>query len=179
MTEILRAELTARTPIDERERRSIATTLAELDRLHHPYDEHADPTHVTGSAVVVGRRGVILLLHKRIGIWLQPGGHIEAGESPAQAALRETVEEVGIAVTHPATGPELVHVDVHPAGGHTHLDVRYLLHAPDADPAPGPAESQQVRWFSWDEAVTVADESLAGCLRHLRHRQLLPPDPIG
>jgi len=176
MTDHLRQALLARTPVDDRERHSIAVTLAELDRLADPYDEHADPTHVTGSAVVVGQRGVILLLHKRLGIWMQPGGHIEAGESPAQAALRETVEEVGLPVVHPAEGPQLVHVDVHAANGHIHLDLRYLLHAPDADPAPGQGESQQVRWFEWDEALSVADESLSGCLRALQHRRLLPPD---
>ena len=48
-----------------------------FDTLDQPFDEDASPIHVTGSAVVTGGRGVVLHLHKRLGIWLQPGGHID------------------------------------------------------------------------------------------------------
>ena len=60
-------------------------------------------------------------------------------------------------------------VDVHEAAnGHTHLDLRYLLIAPDHDPSPAPGESPEVRWFGWDEAAAVADEALVGALRTAR-----------
>lgn len=163
------AAVAARTPVDERERISIERIVAVLPTLERPFDEHADPTHVTGSAIVVGRRGVVLHKHKRLGLWLQPGGHVEAGETPAEAALREASEETGLPVHHPAGGPRFVHVDVHPGPrGHIHLDVRYLIESPDVDPAPGPQESQDVRWFDWDEAIELTDDGLRGALRHLR-----------
>ena len=134
-----------------------------------PFDEHAGPVHVTGSAVVVGRRGIVLHIHKRLHRWLQPGGHLEPGEGPWDAALRESHEETGLVVAHPVGGPRLVHVDVHSAAkGHTHLDLRYLLLAPDRDPAPPPGESPQARWFGWAEATAVADEALVGALRAAR-----------
>ncbi len=159
----------SRTPVDEREARSIDLFAEHIARLTRPYDEHADPVHVTASAIVVGARGVVLHLHKRLGLWLQPGGHIDAGESPAEGALREAVEETGLAVRHPDLGPALVHVDVHPGPkGHTHLDVRFLLEAPEKDPAPAEGESQVVTWFSWDEAIAVADPGLVGALKVLR-----------
>ena len=154
--------------MDDREARSQAEFLAALDRLDRPCDEHADPTHVTASAIVTGSRGVVLHLHKRMGIWLQPGGHIEPGETPEDAALREVYEETGLALAHPPEGPRLVHVDVHAAPkGHTHLDLRFLLEAGDADPAPPAHESQDVRWFGWDEAIAAADPGLVGALRSL------------
>lgn len=165
----IRRAVAARTPVDAREAASVRRTLAELDRLDAPFDEHADPVHLTASAVVVGPRGTLLHRHKRLGIWLQPGGHVNPGEAPEEAAVRETVEETGIAAAHPDTGPRLVHVDVHEGGrGHTHLDLRYLLLAGASDPAPGPGESAAVRWHTWGEALAVADEGLVGILRALR-----------
>lgn len=167
--EDLRRLLRSHAPADDLERRSVGTFLAALEHLARPYDEHADPTHVTASAVVVGRRGTVLHVHRRLGTWLQPGGHVDAGEAPPAAALRESIEETGLALAHPASGPHLVHVDVHAAaGGHRHLDLRYVLLGPDADPAPPPGESPQVRWFPWDEAIVLADPGLATALRRAR-----------
>ena len=156
--------VSARDPVDEREAESQRRFLDELERLERPFDEHADPVHVTGSAVVIGPRGVLLHLHKRLGLWLQPGGHIDEGETPEEAALREVREETGFV----CVDPEFVHVDVHAGGrGHTHLDLRYLVHA-DGEPSPAEGESQDVRWFAWDEVITVADPGLSGLLVHLR-----------
>jgi 8-oxo-dGTP pyrophosphatase MutT (NUDIX family) len=152
-----------RVPVDEREARSRRRFLAELARLESPFDQHADPTHITASAVVVGSRGVLLHLHKRLDLWLQPGGHVDDGETPEEAAVREVLEETGLE----CADPEFVHVDVHPGPrGHTHLDLRYLVSA-DGDPKPAENESPDVRWFAWDEAVAVADPGLRGLLSAL------------
>lgn len=165
----VRRTVAERVPVDERERASQARILQELDRLAHPFDEHADLVHVTGSAIVVGPRGVVLHLHKRLGLWLQPGGHIDPGETPWDAAWREASEETGLQLSHQPAGPSLVHVDVHiGAHGHTHLDLRYLLDGADGDPNPGPEESQDVAWFGWEAAIDLADAGLAGALRALQ-----------
>jgi 8-oxo-dGTP pyrophosphatase MutT (NUDIX family) len=165
----VREAVSARIPADDREREARELILAELERLPAPFSEVADPTHVTASAVVVGTRGTVLHIHRRTGAWLQPGGHIEDGELPCDAAVRETVEETGLRVRHPDDGPVLVHIDVHPAPrGHVHLDLRYLLLASDDDPRPAAGESPDARWFSWEEADAVADESLRNALRAAR-----------
>src|SRR5436189_2663 len=99
-------------------------------------------------------------------------GQPTVGSNPtpsATAAARGSVEETGLDVWHPASGPLLVHVDVHPAPrGHLHLDLRYVLHAPDTEPSPAPGESPDARWFTFDEADAVADESLRNALRAVR-----------
>ncbi len=168
LRDLIRREIGARRGVDERERVSLRRFVEEFDRLDHPFDEDADPTHVTASAIVVGLRGVVLHRHKRLGIWLQPGGHIDADELPADAAVRETLEETGLTVEHAAGEPSVVHVDVHPGPrGHTHLDVRYLLVAGDEDPQPPEGESPDVGWFSWPDAIGMSDDGLAGVLRSL------------
>jgi 8-oxo-dGTP pyrophosphatase MutT (NUDIX family) len=121
--------------------------------------------------------------HRRLGIWLQPGGHLDPGETPWEAAVREASEETGLPLRHPLAGPRLVHVDVHPAAaGHVHLDLRYLVETSDHEPRPPPGESQEVRWFAWPEALALADEGLAGALWKLaslsgiaEHLQTLRP----
>ena len=166
------AAVAAREPVDDRERASIEEILATVPRLARPFDMDAGPVHVTGSALIVGPRGIVLLRHRRLGIWVQPGGHVDAGEAPWEAALREAEEETGLALDHWAELPELAHVDVHPGGrGHTHLDLRYLLAATaDADPQPPPDESQEVGWFSWAAAPVIAEPAMAGILLALATR---------
>ena len=170
----LRRSIAAQHPVDARHAASIQQFLADLDRLPAPLDERADPTHVTASAIVVGAQGTLLHKHKRLGLWMQPGGHIEPGEVPEEAAVREVREETGLRTAHPADGPRLIHVDVHPAGPHVHLDLRYLLDGGDQEPSPPPGESQDVRWFPWDEALAVADVALVGALRAIKPRALPP-----
>ncbi len=169
----VRRTLLERGPIDADERRSIDRTLAELDRLADPFDQEVDPVHVTGSAIVVGPRGVVLLRHKRLGLWLQPGGHVDPGETPWEGALREAREETGLEVSFvevdDAGIPPIVHVAVHAGGrGHTHLDLRYLVHGGSADPCPPEGESQEIGWFDWTSAIERAsDDRLTALLRHL------------
>jgi 8-oxo-dGTP pyrophosphatase MutT (NUDIX family) len=169
---------------DPREALSIEIMLSELGQLERPFDRMADLTHVTASGVVVGRRGVVLHRHRRLQRWMQPGGHLDPGETPEEAVVRECREETGLAVAHPAGGPVLVHVDVHHAAQeHVHLDLRYLMEGSDEDPHPGPDESQDVAWFTWDEATAMADEALVGALRSARRLEGAPgsgkPEGLG
>ncbi len=129
-------------------------------------------------------RDVVLLhLHRRLGRWLQPGGHIEHGERPEDAAVRETLEETAVEVRHPRSGPVILHLDEHPGpDGHLHLDLRYLLLA-DADaPAVGSGEATgagpgpTLRWEDADGVARHADPSLARAVAAL-HRRVPAIDP--
>jgi 8-oxo-dGTP pyrophosphatase MutT (NUDIX family) len=159
-----------RRPVDGREARARHQMLVALGRLAAPFDRNADPTHVTGSALILRPDGILLHRHKRLRMWLQPGGHLDPGETPWDAARREGEEETGLRLAWPEPGlPALAHLDVHAGGrGHTHLDLRYLLVTSGPDrPAPPAGESQDVGWFAWSEAVAVADDGLAGFLRSI------------
>jgi 8-oxo-dGTP pyrophosphatase MutT (NUDIX family) len=121
---------------------------------------------------------VLLLHHRKLRRWLQPGGHAEAGERSGEAvALREAREETGIEglTLHP-TAPRPLDVDVHPipARGdepaHQHLDLRYLVIAPrDASLLRLAAEARALRWFTWEELATLdLDPGLRRALRAAR-----------
>ncbi len=108
------------------------------------------PGHLTGSAVVVDpQRGLsLLMLHRKLGRWFQPGGHADGDGNLASVALREATEETGIEdlrVVVPAIDVDVHDVDL-PDGPHLHLDVRFLVLAPPDARAPGNHESLQLAW---------------------------------
>jgi 8-oxo-dGTP pyrophosphatase MutT (NUDIX family) len=136
--------------------------LAFVLRHEQPFDRGIREGHLTGSAITVSADGsrVLLLHHRKLDRWLQPGGHGDPGEITGEAvALREALEESGIVglALHPGA-PRPLDVDVHeiPARGdepaHEHLDLRYLVVAPEgASVAPDLAELHEIRWVPWDE----------------------------
>ncbi|WP_329116253.1 NUDIX hydrolase [Streptomyces sp. NBC_01353] len=130
--------------------------------------------HLTASALVVDpeRGRVLLTLHKKLGMWLQMGGHCEPGDTTlAEAALREATEESGIpGLTLLPGGP--VRLDRHPipAPCHWHLDVQYAALAPAGAVEAISEESLDLRWFAYDEVASVADTSVVRLLEGTRNR---------
>jgi 8-oxo-dGTP pyrophosphatase MutT (NUDIX family) len=131
--------------------------------------------HITGSAFIVDTsRAVLLMVHHRaLGRWLQPGGHVDAGESALEAAMREAVEETGVAAAELslvqliAGSPNVpMDVDSHaiPAnpkkneGPHVHHDLRYLfVYSGDGLLLHNEQESHGVRWVPFDEVTRVEE----------------------
>lgn len=165
--EELRLQIERITPVDAREAVSIEMTLDRLTWPGDPYSESENVHHVTSSSFVISSRGVILHRHRRLGIWVQPGGHVDPGESPEEACVRETIEETGLVVHH-LSPAELFHVDVHPGPkGHTHYDLRYVLTGEPLDPRPPAHESPDVFWFDFDVAPERAEPTLGAALKKL------------
>jgi 8-oxo-dGTP pyrophosphatase MutT (NUDIX family) len=137
---------------------SVRRTAELLQRSPAPFDRTAfDPGHVTASAVVLspGHDHVLLVYHRRLARWLQPGGHIERGDaSLAAAARREVREETGTVLPEQDTAT-LVSVDVHeiPPGRdeprHLHHDFMFAV-LTDAEPRHG-ARGDGLMWCPLDE----------------------------
>ena len=186
--------LNAHRPADDKE-------AADIDLIKRLIAEHPDILskscevgHITASALIVDRasRRLLLHFHKRIGRWLQVGGHAEYETDIAAAALREAREETGLTDLEffPADQPvSPIDFDVHSiprrlnTPEHLHLDFRYLLltRRPQSI-APAAGESTMFRWLNFDEAqalVAEIDPQLKRLLRKgqalLRH---LPGDDI-
>jgi 8-oxo-dGTP pyrophosphatase MutT (NUDIX family) len=113
----------------------------------------------------------LLTHHRKLGRWLQPGGHSDGDPDIAQVALREAREESGIAALTLATvdgQAQPLDLDAHeiPARGdepaHIHYDVRFLVVAPQDAIITASAESLALRWFPADHTLDVPhDESVA------------------
>jgi 8-oxo-dGTP pyrophosphatase MutT (NUDIX family) len=146
--------------------RAVATAPdIELDRARivelvsstsAPADRATRPGHLTGSAFVVSHDGerAVLLFHRKLRRWLQPGGHADGDTNLAHVAWREATEETGIAGL--LVDPDPVDLDVHevdpPAeDAHLHLDVRFLVVAPVDAALAGNEESEAIRWVTRSE----------------------------
>lgn len=84
------------------------------------------PTDLTVSAVVE-RDGHYLIVEERssgIVVVTQPGGHIESGESPEQAVIRETLEETGCEID--VSGLLGVYLWIHPQTRQQFLKIVYI-----------------------------------------------------
>ncbi len=113
----------------------------------------------TVSVFVVHREKVLLADHRQLDRWLPLGGHIEPGEDPEQAALREVAEESGLAVELCGERPPRefpgtkrlvapVYLDVHDiAGEHRHIGMIYYARATSDRTTLSAEEHRQIRWF--------------------------------
>jgi 8-oxo-dGTP pyrophosphatase MutT (NUDIX family) len=124
-----------------------------------------EPGHITASTLVLDASGeqVLLCLHRRLGRWVQLGGHCEDDDADiVAAALREATEESGIASLRIA--PEPVALHVHPVtcslGLPTrHLDLQFVARAPAGAQIAISDESEDLRWWPAD-ALPGSDHAL-------------------
>jgi 8-oxo-dGTP pyrophosphatase MutT (NUDIX family) len=153
---------------------SVIDRAIELARLRDPTSRNRfDPGHFTVSGFVVSPDGSSLLLvhHRRLDRWLQPGGHIDPDDdSPMTAASREVLEETGIN-TEPIKGG-LIDFDIHPIPprapepAHEHFDLRFGFRALEVH-VIADEEVNDAVWAPWSyiERFAVDDSVIRGAER--------------
>jgi 8-oxo-dGTP pyrophosphatase MutT (NUDIX family) len=167
MRDALLREIRAYEPEDAAEAGGRDAVLHLLSLDDFASRSHFRPGHITASAFIVDACGSRVLLHhhRRLNRWLQMGGHLEPGETPGEAALREAGEESGLSDLY-FLRDAIFDLDVHeiPAfgaePGHRHFDLRYLFGTNQPDRiAIDNEESLSLAWFNLDDAVAAMDES--------------------
>lgn len=149
--------------------------------MPHIHTEKGNHDH-TASCFIVRTDGseprVLLHKHKKLGMLMQPGGHIELNETPWQAVIHEMREETGYELGQlqllqpPARVKQLFVAKLHPVpvlhnthafdehGDHYHTDIAYAFVTAEPPKHPvGKGESTDLRWLTRAElaALTEAD----------------------
>ena len=164
-------------PWDDTETQHCAATLEFLERQAQFWQRGTLEGHVTASAWIVDYdfTHALLVHHRKLNRWFQPGGHIEDDADIATAVQREAQEECGVATlirNHDA----LFDVDVHliPANSkeaaHWHYDIRLLLISDRAAPVTVSVESKDVRWFPLHE---LTQPTIDASIRRMVHKMEL------
>ena len=165
----LRAAILRYTPQNEQETADRAVMLEMLDQPDIlTRDNRA--AHFTASSWIVNPScdRVLMAWHNIYRSWSWTGGHADGESDLLSVAVREALEETGLASVTPLSNDifslETLTVDGHEKRGayvpsHLHLNVTYLLQADDSAPLRVKRdENSGVRWFAPGEALAACSE---------------------
>lgn len=121
------------------------------------FSREREQGHFTGSAWIVNkdRTHALLTLHRKLGKWLQLGGHADGNDNLLEVAMDEAREESGLASLR-LVDRSIFDIDRHaiPQRGdvprHFHYDVRFLIEAEMNEPLTVSAESTDLAWISFE-----------------------------
>lgn len=158
------------------EAETVGHFMALLDDEVDPYLRERTAGHFTASAWLVDADGTRVLLthHRKLGMWLQLGGHADGDRDLARAALREAEEESGLAEL--SVDSEIFDIDRHRIPEHNgvpthwHYDVRYIVRAGNDEAFVVSDESHALAWRAI--AALAYDDSADASLRRMARKWL-------
>ncbi len=146
-------------PIDQMEAEHIHDTISWIESgapIYRVQKPDIPPKHLVSYFVLWDEEAskILLVDHKKAQLWLPPGGHVDPGEDPREAARRECFEELGIEadfiIDDPLFLTQTVTAGLTP--GHTDVSLWYLLRGSATHHyAFDEGEFEAIKWFSFDE----------------------------
>ncbi|KUL21236.1 NUDIX hydrolase [Streptomyces regalis] len=118
---------------------------------------------------------LLLVAHRKAGLWLPPGGHVEPGEDPWAAVERECREELGVpAVASDITGEHPLFLTVtrtRGPGEHTDVSLWYVISA-DAETVTTYDEEEftAIRWLTPDQVLAESLDSMDPHMHRFTHK---------
>lgn len=171
------------TAADANEAAMTAQTIAFVEAHPDCFERSLLEGHVTGSAWIVSpatdgdvpnEPRVLLIHHRKLDRWFQPGGHADGNPDVAAVALQEAEEETGLTDLQ-LVSSQIFDVDVHriPQRGqvpaHWHYDIRFQFISNDQILLGENREVKNIQWVTLDEAEQLADsESISRMVRKSR-----------
>ena len=139
--------------------------LSFLQADKNPFSRKNQHGHFTGSAWIVNpdKSKILMTHHKKIGKWLQLGGHADDEEDLLKVSQREAKEESGLN-NFVILSKEIFDMDIHeiPSIGsepkHLHYDIRFLLEANPEESIIVSDESYDVAWIELDKIQQINSE---------------------
>jgi 8-oxo-dGTP diphosphatase len=127
--------------------------------------------------ILNSRNQILLLKHKKLDVWLPPGGHVETNELIHEAAFREVIEESGVDIEFICQTPELstykderveflpkpLLIQLENTGDHYHENFIYIAKSKSEEINNG--EGHEIKWFSFEEALSL--ETFKNVIYHL------------
>ncbi|HIE41386.1 MAG TPA: NUDIX domain-containing protein [Candidatus Aenigmarchaeota archaeon] len=132
--------------------------------------------HFTASALIINKaKKVLLVNHRKLGVWLYPGGHVEWNETPDETVVREVKEETGLDVkiisdrdsslSDPKADVSVLHhpyiilcEKINRDNEHYHIDLIYLCKIEDEENSEiyhNPKESSDIRFFGLEDLDNI------------------------
>lgn len=170
------AQLTPVDDLEARHRSECLDWLGSTDDVFRRAKPRTPSPHLVAYVLLHDDRdgSVLLVDHRKAGLWLPAGGHVEPGEHPVETVRRETTEELGItAEFHPRLGAQPIAVTIAETVGpvaerHTDVSLWFVLSGSRTQAlTPDLSEFRQVRWWSRPEVGAPHGDRLEPHLRRV------------
>lgn len=169
----LHALLDSYTPADAGELKMLTDIKSFISANPDCFERSLVPGHITASGWIVSadKEAILLMHHRKLDRWFQPGGHCDGDPDVAAVAAKEVEEETGLQNVK-LLQEGIFDVDIHliPANSkdaaHNHYDIRFLFEADPAEELVINVESRDVKWIPIHEVKFLNDsESIMRMVR--------------